>query len=255
MNETAKLGLPLIAAAQAQKHVTHNEAILRLDALVHLAVKDRNLTAPPGAPQDGDRYMPASGATDAWATWDLNIAWFVDGVWTKLVPRPGWRVWVEDEALLLVWNGAAWVEIQAGGVRSAFLAHMDGTDQTGIPPSDFTKLTFPNAEFNIGGHYNEASSKWAPPAGFVIIGANVRWRVGIVDQERLLTMVYKNGVRLRDIASIAASGTANVQSNTGFLFDMADGTDEYEIFVNPGGDGDKTVGGNVWFSYFCGLAL
>ena len=47
---TPNLAWPVIAAAQAQKHVTHNEALHRLDTLVHLAVLDRGLAAPPGAP-------------------------------------------------------------------------------------------------------------------------------------------------------------------------------------------------------------
>ena len=38
MSETVNLELPLIAAAQAQKHVTHNEALAIADALIHLAV-------------------------------------------------------------------------------------------------------------------------------------------------------------------------------------------------------------------------
>jgi hypothetical protein len=112
MADTTHLQLPLLAAAQAQKHVTHNDALLRLDALVQLAVKDRDLTAPPASPSDGDRYIPASGSTGAWVDWDLNIAWYSDGVWTKLVPREGWRVWVDDEDMLLIWDGASW---QAGG--------------------------------------------------------------------------------------------------------------------------------------------
>ena len=52
--------LPYLLAAQAQKHVTHNEALRLLDGLVQLAVLDRDLTAPPGAPADGDRYIVAS---------------------------------------------------------------------------------------------------------------------------------------------------------------------------------------------------
>jgi len=55
MTDTPHLGLPTLAAAQAQKHVTHNEALHRLDALVMLAVADRDLAAPPAAPAEGDR--------------------------------------------------------------------------------------------------------------------------------------------------------------------------------------------------------
>ena len=65
---TTHLLLPYILAAQAQKHVTHNEALRVLDNLVQLAVLDRDLNAPPGAPAEGDRYIvKASPApTGAW---------------------------------------------------------------------------------------------------------------------------------------------------------------------------------------------
>lgn len=59
MSETAtpKLALPLLLAAQAQKHVTHNEALLRLDAVVQLAVLERTRSVPPATPVDGDAYL------------------------------------------------------------------------------------------------------------------------------------------------------------------------------------------------------
>jgi hypothetical protein len=113
MANTTHLQLPLLAAAQAQKHVTHNEAIQRLDGLVQLSVKDRDLTSPPGSPSDGDRYIPASGASGDWEDWDQNVAWYVDGVWTKLVPRGGWIAFVEDEALVLIHDGSSWIKLPA----------------------------------------------------------------------------------------------------------------------------------------------
>ncbi|SLN61523.1 hypothetical protein ROG8370_02833 [Roseovarius gaetbuli] len=106
---TTNLLLPYILAAQAQKHVTHNEALRLIDGLVQLSVIDRDLTAPPGSPADGDRYIVGSGATGDWAGWDLNVALWTDGVWMRLPPRTGWRVWVEDESLLLVHDGAGWI--------------------------------------------------------------------------------------------------------------------------------------------------
>jgi Protein of unknown function (DUF2793) len=117
--DTSKLILPLIAANQAQKHVPVNEALRKLDAIVRLSVKDRDLTAPPGSPQDGDCYIPASGATGAWATWDLNIALYTDGAWVKLVPREGWLCWVDDENVLIIYDGAAWGfgEMPIGNLR------------------------------------------------------------------------------------------------------------------------------------------
>ena len=62
---TPNLALPFIAQGQAQKEVTHNEALLRLDALVQIAVRSRSLAAPPGSPADGERWSVAAGATGA----------------------------------------------------------------------------------------------------------------------------------------------------------------------------------------------
>ncbi len=78
---------------QTQKHVTHNEALRLLDGLVQLAVLERDLTAPPGSPADGDRYIVASGATGDRGGWDGSVAYWVDGAWMRLVPGPGWRAW------------------------------------------------------------------------------------------------------------------------------------------------------------------
>ena len=100
--------LPFLLASQAQKHVTHNEALRLLDGLVQLAVLDRDFTAPPGSPADGDRYIVASGATGVWAGWDGSVAYWVDGACMRLVPRTGWRAWVEDEDTLLVFDGSVW---------------------------------------------------------------------------------------------------------------------------------------------------
>jgi hypothetical protein len=89
MTVTTNLALPLIAAAQAQKHVTHNEALLAIDALLGCAVKDKDLTAPPSAPAEGDRYIVAAAPTGAWAGKATNIAAWQDGIWRFYAPRAG----------------------------------------------------------------------------------------------------------------------------------------------------------------------
>ncbi|MBN2629385.1 MAG: DUF2793 domain-containing protein [Rhodobacteraceae bacterium] len=114
---TTHLMLPYILASQAQKHVTHNESLRLLDAMVQLSVLDRTRTSPPVSPSDGDRHIVASGATGLWAGWDLNIAFRVDGVWMRLVPRPGWLAWVADEATFAVWSDGVWTRFsEAAGL-------------------------------------------------------------------------------------------------------------------------------------------
>jgi hypothetical protein len=108
MSSTPHLALPLIAAAQAQKHVTHNEALASLEALVQLAVKERNRTAPPASPEEGDRYLVGANATGAFADREGRIALFDLGIWRFFAPRTGWRAYVEAEDLIVVFNGAEW---------------------------------------------------------------------------------------------------------------------------------------------------
>jgi len=114
MSETPLLALPLLAAAQAQKHVTHNEALLLLDAATQLAVIDRTRTAPPGAPAAGDRHLVAVGASGDWAGQAGRIALHDGTGWTFLAPRAGWRAYVAAERLTLVHTGAGWSDLLAG---------------------------------------------------------------------------------------------------------------------------------------------
>ncbi|CAN5209870.1 hypothetical protein BH10PSE7_BH10PSE7_03760 [soil metagenome] len=111
MSDTNHLGLPLILAAQAQKHVTHNEALQMIDAILQLGVISRGLAAPPGSPAEGDRYLIAASATGAWSGHDDELAIRLGGVWRFAVPQEGWRLWVAAESVLLVHDGAGWRDI------------------------------------------------------------------------------------------------------------------------------------------------
>lgn len=110
MTDTANLGLPCIEGSQAQKHVTHNEALRILDTLVQLAVQDRDLTAPPAPPAEGERWIVKTGATGAWAGRDHAIAAWQDGAWLFSAARAGWLCYVIDEGALLAFDGGAWAD-------------------------------------------------------------------------------------------------------------------------------------------------
>lgn len=111
MPETTHLRLPYLMAAQAQKHVTMNEALRLLDGIVQLAVLDRSRTAPPATPTEGDRHIPAAGATGDWSGWDGAIAYWIDGAWQKILPSPGWLAWIAGEAQAVIWTGSAWLPV------------------------------------------------------------------------------------------------------------------------------------------------
>lgn len=113
MQNTTHLQLPLVAAQQAQKHVPVNEALSTLDALIHLAVLDRDLLAPPATPSAGALYIVPPAAVGAWASQAGAVALFLDG-WTFHRPRAGWRCWVVDEAAMLLFDGLAWRPMPVG---------------------------------------------------------------------------------------------------------------------------------------------
>ena len=115
MTDTANLYTPVYFASQAQKHVTHNEAIRALDCLVQLSVESRALTSPPASPVEGSRYVVAAGASDAWAGKSDKIAAFQDGGWSFYAPKDGWIAWVASENILIVYDLAAWSPVTTGG--------------------------------------------------------------------------------------------------------------------------------------------
>jgi hypothetical protein len=152
--------LPYLEAAQAQKHVTHNEAIRALDAIVQLAIIDRDLTAPPGTPSDGDRYLVASAATGAWTAKDGKVAVWQDGAWAFLTPREGWLIWVADEDVLLAYNSSSWVAAANAGASVAS-AHGAATE-TLIAEEEITLLgASVNSVFSI-------------PAGAIVFAVSER---------------------------------------------------------------------------------
>ncbi|MEI9995687.1 MAG: DUF2793 domain-containing protein [Rhizomicrobium sp.] len=107
---TPRTALPLLAAAQAQKHVTHNEALLQMDALLFARFLDRDLGSPPATPADGDTYLVAAGGAGAWTGQDGKIAFAADGGWRFYAPFTGLAAYVVDESRLIVFTGAAWAD-------------------------------------------------------------------------------------------------------------------------------------------------
>ncbi|WP_338424757.1 DUF2793 domain-containing protein [Sphingopyxis kveilinensis] len=107
---TPRLGLPLLAVAQAQKEVTHNEALIVLDALVHAAVEAGPIAAPPMAPAEGQCWIVGSVATGGWAGQDGTIALWTAGGWRFVDPREGMQVIRLADRARIRYEGGAWIE-------------------------------------------------------------------------------------------------------------------------------------------------
>lgn len=110
-DQTAHLALPFLAPAQAQKHVTHNEALIRLDALVSIAVEGVAATIPPGSPAEGERHLIGTGASGDWAGEDGHLAVFSDGAWWFATPAIGWVAYDKATDTLLVLKSTGWTAV------------------------------------------------------------------------------------------------------------------------------------------------
>lgn len=102
------LGLPVMQPSQAQKHVTHNEALSVLDAVTQLCVLDSTLTSPPLA-QRGDRYLVPNESVGAWVNQDGAVASFDGNAWLFSTPQIGWLAFDQSLGKYLRFGGASWV--------------------------------------------------------------------------------------------------------------------------------------------------
>ena len=216
MSETPNLGLPLLAAAQAQKHVTHNEALLALDALVHCAVLSRVLTSPPGSPDEGDRYLVASGASGAWAGYAHEIAAFMAGSWSYHPPRAGILAFVADESLLLLHDGESWIPATPDALQNLTRLGL-GTvaDATNPFAAKLNKALWTAREEGEGGTGDLRYTLNKESAGHVLSlllqsGYSGRAEFGLVGDDEVQLKVSADGSGWTEALRIRADGRVGV---------------------------------------------
>ena len=108
---SARLGLPRILPSQAQKHVTHNESLEMLDAVVQMTVEALEAETPPGAPAAGQCWVLGAAPTGDWAGQAGQIARWDGTGWHFLAPVAGSRAWDVASGELVVFDGSAWAGI------------------------------------------------------------------------------------------------------------------------------------------------
>lgn len=146
---TSHIGITLLEQSQAQKEMTINEALARIDAMLNCGVIDRNLNTPPGSPSHGDVYIVGASPTGAWSGKAAAIAYF-DQIWRFVEPYEGVTLWVNDEDLHVVYNGSAWQVVSSGGgggggTSTDFVTVVEGRltlmSNTPVTTSDVTAAT------------------------------------------------------------------------------------------------------------------
>lgn len=174
-NETMRLQLPLLQSAQAQKHVTVNEALMRLDGLTNAVLESASAPTPPEAVIDGQCWAVPVGAGGAWAGQAGRIAVGANGGWIFVSPFRGMRAFVADRGAEAIFDGQSWfIGAATFGVLGSGLAFGMAEGQVTVGAG---------AVFDTG---------VSIPAGAMVIGAVARvtqaltgslqtWRLGTAD--------------------------------------------------------------------------
>jgi hypothetical protein len=91
MTETSpRLELPYLMPSQAQKHVTVNESLQRLDALVQLTLTTIEAVTPPLSPANGEMHAVGANPTGAWDGQSGLVALWDGTGWQFILPAKGW---------------------------------------------------------------------------------------------------------------------------------------------------------------------
>ncbi|MEM7568151.1 MAG: DUF2793 domain-containing protein [Pseudomonadota bacterium] len=109
MTSTPRLLLPLLEAAQAQKEITHNEALALLDHFVQPVIEAVPSAAPPASPVDGTSYIVGTSATGDWSGYDDHLAMRINAAWVFLAPFDGLTVWLKFYAKTVSYSAGSWV--------------------------------------------------------------------------------------------------------------------------------------------------
>lgn len=132
MQTTGRFELPLIMPSQAQKHVTHNEALTLLDGLIHLVITASGLTAPPLSAVTDDAYLVGSPAAGAWFGQEGKIALNSDAGWRFTLPVRGMTAFFVSANELRIYEQGVWTKLgdYVGALNYAMLGVNTSADAT-----------------------------------------------------------------------------------------------------------------------------
>lgn len=255
MSDTSpRLGLPYLQASQAQKHVTMNESLRQLDALVQLSLEALDQVTPPTAPGEGTLFAIGSGATGDWAGQDGLLAQRQGETWAFIAPQDGWRAW--DRA-----SGALHLFTQATGWQPEMpdLQNLDGVGiGTSSDPVNRLAVASDASIFTHAGASHRSTLNKAAAAEDASHNYQVNWSpralCGLLGTEDYGVKVSPDGVTWHDGLTIdRQTGIVSAPNTPAFTAygtgtwteittDHTDLTTFDSVFFDHGGDFDTTTG-------------
>lgn len=208
MDKSPRLSLPYILPSQAQKHLTHNEALALLDCLVQLTV-EMEAQSPPTEPRNGECYAVSPGATGAWSGYDGMVATLRDEAWSFWQPLPGYQAWFRTEAALKIFDGVNWIRPDLPQVLTPQRLGIGAT------PDDYNRLlvSSPATLLNHAGNSHRVTINKAAAGDTASILFQSNWsgraEMGLAGSDSFSFKVSYDGVNWNTALHIRPDGAVN----------------------------------------------
>jgi hypothetical protein len=204
MSNTSNLVLPYLAAGQAQKHVTLNESLRKLDAIIQLSVVSATTIAEPASPTDGAVWILPSGKSgDRWSSFAAgSLAYYRDGAWVEIMPRQGWLAFAKDAGRLLSFNGATW---------QTFLASLAETNTFAAPQTFASahgaslKLDIIEEELTLSGPTSTTTT--TIPSGAICFGVSERVTEAVTGASSFKVGIAGETAKFGDLLGLSLDST------------------------------------------------
>lgn len=209
---TPNLTLPYILPAQAQKHVTHNEALQRLDLLAQLRVQSFGAETPPATPLAGQVWALGANPVGDWSGQGGQLAARIGGGWSFIPPREGWCAFGLAEGALRIWRGAEW--------RAVPLDHLEGVGvNTGYDATNRLAVAAPATLLTHegAGHQLKINKASAAQTASLLFQSNWSGRaeMGLAGSDDFAVKVSADGAIWTEALRIArATGAASLAAGT-----------------------------------------
>ncbi|MQQ09585.1 DUF2793 domain-containing protein [Epibacterium sp. SM1979] len=238
---SARLDLPFILPAQAQKHVTHNEALQRLDGLVQLVAQEVEAETPPVDPTLGITFALGSNPIGIWAGKAAHIAIWqgteAGGGWLFLVPQQGWQLWDISSSQMRVWDGTGWVPLPCHATPQIGVnTTADDTNRLAVS-APATLFTHAGA-----GHQVKLNKASAPDTASLLMQTaySGRAEIGLAGNDDLSVKLSANGASFDEALVLSATSDTRLRiSQPGTAGDLvvaqAGGSDQFRLTAS--GDG------------------
>lgn len=182
MSATHRLKLPLIHSGQAQKEITHNEALNLLDVLINTVACDVSVNKPPAKTGLGELYIIGENPIAEFTNHPNEIAQKLESGWRFIAAHKWLIVTVDLDGSRYTFNGKIWLKLSESSpaVSAPIAPPQAPTPQVQVQndylikqdTGEYLQVVHIQEELEVKGAYTETKIKI--PHHSILIAVNIR---------------------------------------------------------------------------------